>query len=395
MADDDAVRPDFAETLLAGAREGRFENCYGRYRVHYKGGETLELGAFPPAKGDFVTQAAIYHSGLRFFMMSAADPYFEEPNDWALCRRMMDAGVRYGMIDEFVFDKYESRLRLARRLGRRRALRSTERDAAGPDPLHGPRRRARRHAPRARRRRAAHGRLRLVPPRQGARAFRGRLRRLLRDRPLRRRRQRPERDRTGAARPRRRSRRRGDRPGLHLGRELARRQRRRRDPGRRRRRSARPGASTRRGSRRPSARGRRRSCRSTCAANRPTTRRSRDRRAARSGRWSRTPPRPMAPARMAGGSARLGDAGGVLLLSVEEPRRARRRRRDHHRRRRARRPPPPAPQLRHPQPLRDRDRRRQLAPGRDPGGRPRREAAAPRRLERSPGASSPRSTTRS
>lgn len=110
MADDDAVRPDFAETLLAGAREGRFENCYGRYRVHYKSGETLELGAFPPAKGDFVTQAAMYHSGLRFFMMSAADPYFEEPNDWALCRRMMDAGVRYGMIDEFVFDKYESRL---------------------------------------------------------------------------------------------------------------------------------------------------------------------------------------------------------------------------------------------------------------------------------------------
>jgi Glycosyl transferase family 2 len=109
MADDDAVRPDFAETLLAGAREGRHENCYGRYRVHYKGGEVLELGKFPPQKGNFVTQAALYHAGLRFFMMSAADPYFEEPNDWALCRRMMDAGVRYGMIEDFVCDKYESR----------------------------------------------------------------------------------------------------------------------------------------------------------------------------------------------------------------------------------------------------------------------------------------------
>jgi hypothetical protein len=109
MADDDAVRPDFAETLLAGARVGRYENCYGRYRVHYSGGEVLELGKFPPEKGDFVTQAALYHAGLRTFMMSAADPYFEEPNDWALCRRMMDAGVRYGMIDAFVCDKYESR----------------------------------------------------------------------------------------------------------------------------------------------------------------------------------------------------------------------------------------------------------------------------------------------
>jgi hypothetical protein len=109
MADDDAVRPDFAETILAGARGGHHENCYGRYQVHYKKGEVLELGRFPPQKGNFVTQAALYHSGLRFFMMSAADPYFEEPNDWALCRRMMDAGVRYGMIDDFVFDKHESR----------------------------------------------------------------------------------------------------------------------------------------------------------------------------------------------------------------------------------------------------------------------------------------------
>lgn len=109
MADDDAVRPDFVETLLAGAREGHYENCYGRYRVHYRSGEALELGSFPPRKGEFVTQAAIYHSGLRFFQMSLADPLFEEPNDWALCRRMVEAGVRYGMIDAVVCDKHESR----------------------------------------------------------------------------------------------------------------------------------------------------------------------------------------------------------------------------------------------------------------------------------------------
>jgi cellulose synthase/poly-beta-1,6-N-acetylglucosamine synthase-like glycosyltransferase len=109
MADDDEVRPDFAETLLAAAREGRHENCYGRHRVIYSGGDVLELGSFPPKKGEFVTQAAIYHSGLRFFQMSLADPLFEEPNDWSLCRRMMDAGVRFGMIDAIVCDKHESR----------------------------------------------------------------------------------------------------------------------------------------------------------------------------------------------------------------------------------------------------------------------------------------------
>jgi hypothetical protein len=109
MADDDAVRPDFVETLLAAAREGHYENCYGRHQVHYRSGETLDLGSFPPRKGEFVTQAAIYHAGLRFFQMSLADPLFEEPNDWALCRRMVEAGVRYGMIDAVVCDKYESR----------------------------------------------------------------------------------------------------------------------------------------------------------------------------------------------------------------------------------------------------------------------------------------------
>jgi len=109
MGDDDAVRPEFAEVLLAAAREGRFENCYGHHRVVYPAGEELVVGSFPPKRGEFVTQAAIYHAGLRFFQMNLADPIYEEPNDWSLCRRMMDAGVRYGMIDAVICDKYESR----------------------------------------------------------------------------------------------------------------------------------------------------------------------------------------------------------------------------------------------------------------------------------------------
>jgi hypothetical protein len=109
MADDDAVMPEFAETLLPAAQEHRYENCYGRHRVNYRGGEVLEIGSFPPQRGEFVTQATIYHAGLRSFQMSLGDPLFEEPNDWSLCRRMMDAGVRFGMVDAVVCDKYESR----------------------------------------------------------------------------------------------------------------------------------------------------------------------------------------------------------------------------------------------------------------------------------------------
>ncbi len=109
MGDDDAVRPEFVERVLAAAQEGRYENCYGRLRVNYRGGDVFELGSFPPKKGEFLTQAALYHSGLRYFQMSLADPLFQEPNDWSLCRRMMDAGVRFGMIDAVVCDKHESR----------------------------------------------------------------------------------------------------------------------------------------------------------------------------------------------------------------------------------------------------------------------------------------------
>jgi glycosyltransferase involved in cell wall biosynthesis len=109
MGDDDAARPDFAETVLAAARESRYENCYGRHRVNYKGGDVLELGSFPPKKGEYVMQAALFHAGLRFFQMSFADPLFQEPNDWSLCQRMVEAGVRFGMVDAIVCDKYESR----------------------------------------------------------------------------------------------------------------------------------------------------------------------------------------------------------------------------------------------------------------------------------------------
>jgi Glycosyl transferase family 2 len=109
LGDDDAVRPDHTETLLEAARSNRYEHCYGRHLVHYPSGETLEVGVFPPVKGEYVLQASIYHSGLRFFGLEMADYLFREPNDWSLCRRMLECGVRFGMVSDIVADKYESR----------------------------------------------------------------------------------------------------------------------------------------------------------------------------------------------------------------------------------------------------------------------------------------------
>jgi Glycosyl transferase family 2 len=109
LGDDDALRPDHTEILLEAARANRWEHCYGRHLVHYPSGETLEVGVFPPVKGEYVLQASIYHSGLRFFGLEMVDHLFHEPNDWSLCRRMLESGVRFGMVPDIVADKYESR----------------------------------------------------------------------------------------------------------------------------------------------------------------------------------------------------------------------------------------------------------------------------------------------
>jgi hypothetical protein len=109
LGDDDAVRPEHTEALVRAAQENRYEHCYGRHLIHYPSGEELDVGGFPPAKGEFVLQSSIYHAGLAFFQMEPADYLSAEPNDWSLCRRMLAAGVRFGMVDAILADKYESR----------------------------------------------------------------------------------------------------------------------------------------------------------------------------------------------------------------------------------------------------------------------------------------------
>jgi glycosyltransferase involved in cell wall biosynthesis len=109
MGDDDAVRPDHTETLVRVAQEQRYELCYGRSLWRFADGETMENGEFPPRLGQFLLQTTIYHSGLRFFEQEPVDAIYEEPNDWSLCRRMLAAGVRCGMIDRLIVDKYERR----------------------------------------------------------------------------------------------------------------------------------------------------------------------------------------------------------------------------------------------------------------------------------------------
>lgn len=121
LGDDDAFTPDHVERLLGAAREQRWELAYGRLRAHMEDGSEELLGEFPPSHGQFGLQAALYHAGLSFMELNLADDIFGEPNDWSLCRRMLRAGVRMGMIDEPTVDYHPS--------GRHRA-----REQAEPEP---------------------------------------------------------------------------------------------------------------------------------------------------------------------------------------------------------------------------------------------------------------------
>ncbi|HEX2266036.1 MAG TPA: glycosyltransferase family 2 protein [Solirubrobacterales bacterium] len=113
LGDDDAVRPDHTRDLVAAAQEHRYEHCYGRQQINFAEGEPLVIGEFPPRIGEWGLQAALLHSGLRYFEAELSDAIYEEPGDWAMCRRMIRAGVRFGMVDAVVVDKNETRRRSA------------------------------------------------------------------------------------------------------------------------------------------------------------------------------------------------------------------------------------------------------------------------------------------
>ncbi|MBN1530833.1 MAG: glycosyltransferase family 2 protein [Thermoleophilaceae bacterium] len=109
LGDDDSMAPRHVETLLGAALERRLELVYSRLTVHLLDGTTKLAGEFPPRLGEFGLQSALYLSGLSFMELNLQDELFGEPNDWSLCRRMLRAGVRMGMVDEATVDYHPSR----------------------------------------------------------------------------------------------------------------------------------------------------------------------------------------------------------------------------------------------------------------------------------------------
>lgn len=101
LDDDDQFSPDHIEVLLQTAIRGRYEMVYGKFRCHLPEGE-VDIGVYPPQRGQFGFQTALYMSRLRFFEWEPRSWLLDEPADWNLCRRMLEAGVRIGFVDRVV-----------------------------------------------------------------------------------------------------------------------------------------------------------------------------------------------------------------------------------------------------------------------------------------------------
>ncbi len=103
LDDDDEFAPNHIELLLATALQGQYEMVYGKLRaVHPPPAEPKEVGVYPPIHGEFGFQGAMYMSALRFFEYEPRAWTLDEPGDWNLGRRMLEAGVRIGWVPQVV-----------------------------------------------------------------------------------------------------------------------------------------------------------------------------------------------------------------------------------------------------------------------------------------------------
>jgi glycosyltransferase involved in cell wall biosynthesis len=99
---DDEWSDGHLEVLLASARESRAEVVYGVAKVDLGDEGETWFGGWPPRLADFIFQAAIYHAGLSALLYDVNSHVVDEPADWNLARRMLEAGVAFEFIDRLV-----------------------------------------------------------------------------------------------------------------------------------------------------------------------------------------------------------------------------------------------------------------------------------------------------
>jgi glycosyltransferase involved in cell wall biosynthesis len=99
---DDEWTDDHLEALLGSAMQTGAEVAYGVSRVILDDGTETYFGSWPPELGDFGLQTAIYHAGLATLLYDANSYLVDEPADWNLARRMIEAGACFEFVEQVV-----------------------------------------------------------------------------------------------------------------------------------------------------------------------------------------------------------------------------------------------------------------------------------------------------
>lgn len=106
LDDDDEITPDHVELLLGLATEHRLEFIYGISEMELQDGSWTLVGAWPPTQGGICHGSILYSAKLDFIDYDEASWRVNEPTDWNRWRRMIDAGVRMGRVEQVVYRHY-------------------------------------------------------------------------------------------------------------------------------------------------------------------------------------------------------------------------------------------------------------------------------------------------
>jgi glycosyltransferase involved in cell wall biosynthesis len=103
---DDQWTDDHLAVLLTAAQRTQAEVAYGVGRAVVSNDGETSFGGWPPELGNFGFQTAIHHAGLTPFLYDVNAHLVDEPADWNLARRMIEAGVRFEFVDRIVTTYY-------------------------------------------------------------------------------------------------------------------------------------------------------------------------------------------------------------------------------------------------------------------------------------------------
>ncbi|MEI2833231.1 MAG: glycosyltransferase family 2 protein [Acidimicrobiia bacterium] len=107
LDDDDEFAPNHIEVLLNKALSEKFEFVHGAFKqVIVETGEESVIKSYPAQVNFAPAQAGIYTRILDFFEWDTQCWVINEPGDWNFIRRMMEAGVFMGFVEDCVTTMY-------------------------------------------------------------------------------------------------------------------------------------------------------------------------------------------------------------------------------------------------------------------------------------------------